>query len=140
MTSEPSQTNGVSDELLACRVQAGCRKSTAELYQRFRPRLLYVLEKRLLQRSDAEDVVQQTMVRVIEHIDRYDLGQRFSPWIFTIALRLATDLLRRRGRSRIQQNISLAPVDHALPPDRQVMDREQRDLLWRLAETVLSRP
>jgi RNA polymerase sigma-70 factor, ECF subfamily len=138
MTSESRQADGVSDELLACRVQAGCRESAAELYQRFRPRLLYVLEKRLLQRSDAEDVVQQTMVRVIEHIDSYDLRQRFSPWIFTIALRLTTDLLRRRGRSRIQQNIPLALVDHAVPPDRQVMDREQRDLLWRLAETVLT--
>ena len=138
MTTEPTETATVSDELLACRVQSGCRESTAELYLRFRPRLLHVLEKRLPQRVDAEDVVQQTMVRVIQRIDSYDLRRRFSPWIFTIAMRLATDFLRRRSRSNPQQLVHLALVDEALPPDRQASDKEQRDQLWTLADRVLT--
>ncbi len=138
MTTEPTEAENVSDELLACHVQAGCRESSAELYLRFRPRLLHVLEKRLPQRVDAEDVVQQTMVRVLQRIDSYDLRRRFSPWIFTIAMRLATDFLRRRSRSNPQQLVHLALVDEALPPDRQASDKEQRDQLWTLADRVLT--
>ena len=46
--------------------------------------------------EDAEDLAQETFVRVFRALDRYDLERPFSAWIFTIASRLAIDHLRRR--------------------------------------------
>src|SRR5689334_22299289 len=46
--------------------------------------------------EDAEDITQETFVRVFKALDRYDPARPFSAWIFTITSRLCIDLLRRR--------------------------------------------
>lgn len=46
--------------------------------------------------EDAEDVAQETFVRVFRSLDRYDPARPFAAWIFTIAARLSIDQLRRR--------------------------------------------
>jgi RNA polymerase sigma-70 factor (ECF subfamily) len=48
---------------------------------------------------DAEDLVQETMLRAYRAFDRYRPGTNARAWLFTILHRLRTDLLRRRGRS-----------------------------------------
>lgn len=136
MPPEPQERESVSDEALAYRVQTGCTASMSLLCERFWPRLLHVLERRLRQQADAEDVAQLTLVRVMEQIDRYDPRQRFSPWIFTISLRLASDHQRRTNR-RGETPLSERP-GHAPTPDSLAMDREERDQLWTLAERLLT--
>jgi RNA polymerase sigma-70 factor (ECF subfamily) len=46
--------------------------------------------------EDAEDVTQETFVRVFRSLDRYDPARPFAAWIFTIAARLCIDQMRRR--------------------------------------------
>jgi RNA polymerase sigma-70 factor (ECF subfamily) len=48
------------------------------------------------QREDAEDVTQETFVRMFRAVHRYDPTRPFTAWLFTIASRLAIDHLRRR--------------------------------------------
>jgi RNA polymerase sigma-70 factor (ECF subfamily) len=48
---------------------------------------------------DAEDLVQETMLRAYRAFDRYRPGTNARAWLFTILHRLRTDALRRRGRS-----------------------------------------
>jgi RNA polymerase sigma-70 factor (ECF subfamily) len=50
----------------------------------------------LRQREDAEDVTQETFVRMFRALDRYDPSRPFAAWLFTIASRLSIDVLRRR--------------------------------------------
>jgi RNA polymerase sigma-70 factor (ECF subfamily) len=138
MPATSSHSTDCSDEQLAVRVQSGCAASFAALDQRLRPRLLHVLSRRLSTREDAEDVVQQTLLRVFEKIHLYDSRQRLSPWVFTIALRLAAQYVRRK-------QIPVTPesdngheyVDRARLPEDQASLREQRDHLWDLADKVL---
>jgi RNA polymerase sigma-70 factor (ECF subfamily) len=128
----------VSDEQLAERVQDGCAESFAELDRRFRPRLLHVLLRRLPAREDAEDVVQQTLFRMFEKIHLYDARQRLSPWVFTIALRLAAQHGRRKQLPVNQE--TERPLDltsPALGPDEQLSRREDREQLWDVADRVL---
>lgn len=47
----------------------------------------------------ADDLVQETFVRVHQARHRYRRGAPVGPWVLTIARRLAIDELRRRGRS-----------------------------------------
>lgn len=50
--------------------------------------------------DQAEDLVQETFVRVHRARNRYRRGAPVGPWILTIARRLSIDALRRRGRSK----------------------------------------
>lgn len=46
--------------------------------------------------EDAEDLTQETFVRMFRALDRYDLERPFTAWLFTIATRIGIDHLRRR--------------------------------------------
>jgi RNA polymerase sigma-70 factor, ECF subfamily len=47
------------------------------------------------QTSEAEDLFQQTWVRVVEKIRSFDTSRSFEAWLFTLARNLAIDHLRR---------------------------------------------
>jgi RNA polymerase sigma-70 factor (ECF subfamily) len=89
------------------RCLAGDERAYRELVQRYQ-RQVYSIAMRMVRRSeDAEDLTQETFVRMFRALDRYDINRPFAAWLFTIASRLCIDHLRRR---RIQP-ISLSQHD-----------------------------
>jgi RNA polymerase sigma-70 factor (ECF subfamily) len=73
---------------------------------------LYVFAVRLVgDRETAEEVVQDTLVKVWRSADRFDPTQgSIETWVFTIARNCATDRLRRRAaRPRTTAGIEQAP-------------------------------
>ena len=61
------------------------------------PLTLYLL--RLLgSQAEADDLAQETFVRVYQHRDRFRPEAKFSTWFYTIATNLVRDRLRWRGR------------------------------------------
>ena len=139
MRLSPTDTNSVSSEAtseeLARRARLGCALAFAELSQRFRPRLLAVLERRFSGRfSDAEDIAQETFTRAWQKISHYDDRYRFSTWLFTIALRLATDFHRREVRRQQDVELTVDPVD----PAKQNFDvSDEAQNIWAVANAVL---
>lgn len=137
-TANHESLSTCDDAELARRLQEGCDRSFAELDRRFRRRLFHMLSKRLPRHEDAEDVVQQTLLRVFQKIHQFDTRRRFSPWVFTIAMRLAVEYIRRK-----QLPVSPEPAtpweiaDTSIPPDKQLCDSEERNHLWSLADSVL---
>lgn len=128
----------LSDAELARRLQTGCERSFAEIDRRFRPRLLYALTRRLPRREDAEDVVQQTMLRVFQKIHLFDTNQRLSPWVFTIAMRLSIEHGRRKQLPISAETAApLEIADASLSPEYVAVHNEERDHLWKLADRVL---
>jgi RNA polymerase sigma factor (sigma-70 family) len=69
-----------------------------ELYRTYRgPLLAYVLRLTAGDRQQAEDVVQETMVRAWRQAGRLDLGEpSLMPWLATVARRIVIDQRRRR--------------------------------------------
>lgn len=67
----------------------------------YRPRLLNFIDRMVKDRGRAEELVQETFLRVFRHGHRYDPSRKFSTWIYTIAGNLARNDLRRRRRSPI---------------------------------------
>jgi RNA polymerase sigma-70 factor (ECF subfamily) len=64
-------------------------------------RRVYSLARRIVGRAeDAEEVVQQTFLSVIEHLKGFRQEARFSTWLTRIATNHALALLRRRNRQR----------------------------------------
>ena len=80
---------------------AGDESAFTRLDRLYRPRLLNFITRMVQDRGRAEELVQETFLRVFRHGHRYDPSRKFSTWIYTIAGNLARNDLRRRRRSPI---------------------------------------
>ncbi|HSA94570.1 MAG TPA: sigma-70 family RNA polymerase sigma factor [Acidobacteriota bacterium] len=89
-----------TDEELAREARAGSSRSFEELARRYKRRLFVYMRPRLGSDEDAEDLVQETFLKLYRGIDGYDPGCRFSTWIYTAASRLSIDAFRKGSASR----------------------------------------
>ncbi len=84
------------DQELTRRCLTGDERAYRELVRRYQ-RQVYSLAMRMVRvREDAEDLTQETFVRMFGALERYDPTRPFTAWLFTIAARLSIDHLRRR--------------------------------------------
>jgi RNA polymerase sigma-70 factor (ECF subfamily) len=81
---------------LARRIARGDASAFDELYDRHAAPLLGYLNGMVGHRPLAEDLLQETMLRVFRHIDRYRGPGAFRAWLYRIATNLALTELRRR--------------------------------------------
>ena len=94
-----------TDEQLIARFQSGDERAYIELVNRFRDRLINFVYPFLGDLEQAEDVVQDTMLKLYEKKHYYREIAKFSTWIYTIARNLANTELRKKKR-RKTTNIS----------------------------------
>ena len=66
------------------------------LIEQYQHRLLRFLVSLVHDRPTAEDIFQETWMRVLEQGHRYDPRHNFSTWLLTIARNLAIDRMRRK--------------------------------------------
>jgi RNA polymerase sigma-70 factor (ECF subfamily) len=76
--------------------RGGDRGAFAELVHFYKDKLFHLAYRMLGQYQEAEDVVQDTFIRVYKNLDRYDDTLKFSTWIYRIATNLCIDKLRKR--------------------------------------------
>jgi len=82
------------------RLRRGDLDALSELITRYQNRLYRYLLRIVRQPVEAEDLFQQTWLKVVEKIGAFDAGRNFEAWLFTLARNLAIDHLRRvRPRS-----------------------------------------
>lgn len=86
----------VSLEGAAMRLRGGEVNAVAGLMELYQHRLYRYLMRIVMQPSTAEDLFQQTWLRVMERIQKYDPKRSFEGWLFSVAHNLAIDHLRRR--------------------------------------------
>ncbi len=84
-----------SDEELFEEFKNGRAHGFEELLNRYKRPLFSVILKRVRDRQLAEDLFQETFMRVIEHADKFKEGRKFSPWLYRIALNLCIDAHRK---------------------------------------------
>lgn len=127
-----------SDEALMLRAQHGDARATDELIARWRLRLHAFLARRARQ-NDADDLFQETWLRVVRARDRFDTRQRFSTWLFSIANNLCRDQSRRlavRTRDSHAPPIAAPPLSTELRID---VRRRLATLPDRLREVLVLR-
>lgn len=91
----------VNDEFRALvdRCVAGDQASMLALVERFRGQVFGLCFRMLGQRQDAEDAAQETFVRVLKNLHRWDPLRDFEPWLLAIAgNRCRTALAARKRR------------------------------------------
>ncbi len=85
----------VTDEALMIRFQQGDRAAFAVLVKKHKSPLFNFALRQIRLRSTAEDVVQETFVRVVQNAADFKHEARFTTWLYTIARNLCIDHLRK---------------------------------------------
>ncbi|RME23225.1 MAG: sigma-70 family RNA polymerase sigma factor [Candidatus Zixiibacteriota bacterium] len=115
------ETEKDTDYRLMRAIQNGDMVAFNEMVDRYKDRLMNVIGRMLSSKEEAEDIVQETFVRVYQHRQSFNFKHCFSTWIYTIALNLARNELRRRKKfkfyeiSDMQGNESELAVDAKVP-------------------------
>ncbi len=129
----PSEAGG---NVLA--VQRGDRDAFAALVTRYQNRLYRYLLRWAYEPATAEDLFQQTWMRVVQNIHRFDPGRNFDAWLFAIARNVAIDHLRRRRPGSFEEPLDegTQAYDHApsnLPGAlEQLLRSEKAELVQKL--------
>lgn len=91
-----------SDKLLVQEIRQGDTEAWQRLIDRYEGRLLAFARRRLSDRSQAEDIVQETFVGFLNSLPNYDQERDLQTYLFTIAAHKLTDYLRKLGRHPLQ--------------------------------------
>jgi RNA polymerase sigma-70 factor (ECF subfamily) len=86
-----------TDHDLVTFARTGSEQAYRELLGRYQRPVFSLVYRMVRDRELAEDLAQETFVRVFNHIDNYNPKYKFSSWIFKIASNLAIDNLRKKG-------------------------------------------
>ena len=98
---------------LAKMARDGDRRAFEELVNLYKDKIFHLSYRILGNVQEAEDIVQETFLRVFRNLHRYDENQKFSTWIYRIATNQCIDRIRKR-----KHNYSL---------DAEIMDGEGSD-------------
>jgi RNA polymerase sigma-70 factor, ECF subfamily len=80
------------------RLAAGDETALDRLMERHAQRLYHYLLRLLQDDGEAEELAQQTFVRVFRNAGRYDPAHSFASWLYTIATNLVRDRARHHTR------------------------------------------
>jgi RNA polymerase sigma-70 factor (ECF subfamily) len=107
----PETYSNADDQIL--RLQRGDPEALTAILACYQHRLYRYLLRLVHDPALADDLFQQTWLRVMEKIGRYDARARFDTWLFSVAHNLAIDHLRRQRSSSLDE-----PAGHpGLQPD-----------------------
>ena len=88
-----------------------------ELVRRYQRRLYNLAGRLTGDREEAEDLAQEALVRAYVALPRFRKGERFSPWVYKIAVNLCINYLRRR-KTLVALNDQAPFVDRSPTPEQ----------------------
>jgi len=105
------------DEDLIVLVQQGNRRAFDEIVARYKGRLYSFILRMVKDPGLAEELTQETLIRVYLHADKYREIARFSTWVFTIATNLVRNRMRQQSRSPRLLSLNPVPDEDEQPVD-----------------------
>lgn len=131
--SRPEGQTRSSDKELMERFLRGEVEGFNLLVKNYKVRLFSPLYRLVGNREEAEDILQETFLRVYRQKGSYDFNYSFSTWIYTIALNLCRNLYKRKKKVRFLGMDSL--VNH---PDPNSGNHVNRNRLSSILEGAIS--
>ena len=127
-----------SDEDLIERFQNGDLYAFDLIVKRYKNQLLNFVYRFLGNAEEAEDLVQETFLRVYRNRKAYQKVAKFSTWIYTIAGNLAKTELRKRKRRKFFSISDLGYnekdydiSDEAYNPEKDVDGRMKEEIIYK---------
>jgi RNA polymerase sigma-70 factor, ECF subfamily len=123
----------LTDEQLVDAARDGDENAFSALFMRHQRRLLSLALQYRLSVQDAEDAVQQTMLKAWQGLGSFRGESRFATWITRVLMNEVFQLQRRRARMRLEEMESASTLTAVLEAGssmtRRQMSQEQRLLV-----------
>ncbi len=136
------------DRSLAERAKAGDRKAFDELYAKYKRPIVNFAYRMIGNRQTAEEIAQETFIRVYMKIAHFDTRGKVSSWIYAIASNLAKNELRdRKYFHDIPLETPVAGGDRAVSlwqviadgharPDQEIQAREREESIQKVLDSI----
>ena len=122
------------DRRLAAACAAGDTGIFEELYRRFGDRMKSIAWQHLGSRSDAEDAVQETFLKIHRAAKGFSGEAAFSTWLYRILINTCYDALRRRRRRPEESPLEDQPRERSAATVDEAKKMTLRKLLAALPE------
>src|SRR5918996_3740320 len=124
--------DSLDDRMLVLDFQAGNPEAFVEIHKRYGGLARHVCRRLLANQHDAEEALQETMIRVFQGLYRFNGRYKLQPWISRIATNVSLDMIRARARRPVHDDNAVDEHDYVDPADRpeEAFERlVQRDLV-----------
>jgi RNA polymerase sigma factor (sigma-70 family) len=102
------EISDLSEDVLVSAAQSGQEWAFVELCLRYSKRILFTLNRITRNREDAEDALQESILKAFVHFGTFNRASAFSTWFTRIAINSALMILRRRrARPEISNDASV---------------------------------
>ena len=143
----PPDYRAETDESLMLRVGKGDRQAFDEIVRRYGSKMINLAYQITGDRDLAEDIGQETFFRAYRSAPRYREISKFSTWLYTIAINLCRNELRKRkfrifslegmAEREEDEKTRIDVVDDGLKPDAEL---ERKELGRMIREAIASLP
>jgi RNA polymerase sigma-70 factor (ECF subfamily) len=127
----------VPDEILVQRVRSGDQDAFRAIYDRYFQRVFHFVARRLRNRADAEECVQEVFVNVFASIDSFRGEAPFGAWVFGLTRRTVASRFKKRIPLLVSLTDEEADSNHAVARDPDPLQiYEYTERLARLEDAV----
>lgn len=116
------------DARLARLAARGDRAAATALVERYQAPVRTFLRRLTPDPHLADDLTQETLIRMLRHAHHYDPNHAMKTWLLTIARRLWIDQLRKHARQGPTTSMAVEPVDQTGAP-QPLDDADRRRVL-----------
>ncbi len=96
------------------------------LFDRYRDAIRRLLVQRSGNASDADDLLQETFIKVYINLHKYSPEYTFGQWVYTIARNTFVDFVRRRQDDLSIDERFTAPASSSPTPEERFINLQQR--------------
>jgi len=126
-----AELKDMRDEDLIVLVQEDQKRAFDEIVLRYKGRIFSFIMRMVKDPALAEELTQETLIRVYIHAAKYREIAKFSTWVFTIATNLVRNKMRQRSRRPVMISLNPAPEDDELPVDPADQSADSSDAVER---------
>ncbi|MES2427200.1 MAG: sigma-70 family RNA polymerase sigma factor [Bacteroidota bacterium] len=88
--------NAKNDFHLVVKARGGNQKAYADLMQRYKDSIYFMVLKMVNNKEDAMDLTVETFAKAFEKLDKYQPDYAFSTWLFRVATNNCIDFIRKK--------------------------------------------
>jgi RNA polymerase sigma factor (sigma-70 family) len=126
------------DESLVEAAKGGKHSAYAELCRRHSSRTFRTVHRIIRNTEDAEDALQESLMKAFVHLGSFDGRSAFSSWLTRIAINSALMMLRKKrntptcsleGSGDAEQSIMFEPTEPSINPEDKYLQLERKQKL-----------
>ncbi len=130
-------------------VEAGDQQAYAELMERYRDSIYFMLLKMVNNRDDAEDLTIEAFGKAFNRLGQYTPNYAFSTWLFKIASNNCIDFIRKKKKNVLSidnkfesdegDSMTIDLKSHMLDPEEKIIKKQKIKLMRDVVEKLKPR-